>query len=378
MAVCAYGASVKPGVNGDTYVPIDASAVTALGFLPLPWWSAVFAYLLMPFEQKVSAICSANSDDPSPPGVDVWAAAVVFGNPSATAQIHDFLVAKITYMQFQANCVCNSGPGYTPDACGPGVYYDGSGGLFGPVNNPVWTPIPAGATHLKCHVGSCSGANCHSPYGVGMYTGIPGTVSHLIATDYDPANVYTWTIPGGDTHYCGEAYGGANTISTCWSFDSGTGVTTPVAPTTVVQPPTLLLPGAATCASYQDVCNVLQQLNLKLDWLQQATPPVNYLRRVTPSTVHYPLTGQADIVVSGILGVLVTLNVVPSSYGSQSGRPPQRFDVGRVSWSDAYGLVGEQWIGSTTELLMPLTVTLVSYWFAPGVQATITELIAGK
>jgi hypothetical protein len=149
-------------------------------------------------------------------------------------------------------------------------------------------------------------------------------------------------------------------------------------PVSVAQPTTLVLPGAPVCGSYQDICNALLQTNLKLDFLMRSVPPVNYLSRFQQGTVHSGLTGSGNITVSGIPALYVTLNTVPSLYGTEAGVPPTRWNTARISWSDPYGVLGQQWVGETAEILLPLTTTLIGYYFAPGVAATITELIAGK
>lgn len=96
------------------------------------------------------------------------------------------------------------------------------------------------------------------------------------------------------------------------------------------------------------------------------------------STSHTGLTGQGELSVQGLIGVLVTLTTVPSSYGLVDGHPDIRFDVGWITWGDSLGWRPTETLRASPHLSMPYAIggaTKLGYSFAPGVVATIRELV---
>lgn len=401
MTVCTYGASVKTGVNGNEWIPIDRSTWSTITSLPVPWWLAAFDWLLLPYEQQISDICSANADDPALPTADVWASAFLVDR-AAQQEIQNYIKAKLAYVAFQANCVCNAPTPGSPcttwsgtifaSNCSYGVCALGSNCCYQTATFDSATPatsysmaVPAGQHRVTMTVpGSPPIDGQIELYGpftaentvkLNIHPAIPNPSAQFdLNTSETKLEIAVYRTLGGailDIPFTVSFQNIPGTESAC-------GTTTPPSATTPTQSTDLVVPGAPICSSYQDVCNAMYQVSQKISWLQSVVPPISYLTHVTPSTVHAGLTGSGDITVSGILGFTVTLNTVPTSLGTEPGIPPTRWGASRISWADPYGVIGQQWIGETTEIIVPGTTTLLGYYFAPGVTATITELVAGK
>jgi hypothetical protein len=94
-------------------------------------------------------------------------------------------------------------------------------------------------------------------------------------------------------------------------------------------------------------------------------------------TAHAGLTGSGQFAVSGIIGLSVSLTAVPSNISSVAGDPLQMYGAGWVNTGTADGWGPRQFISSSPMLveLIPGNVTLVGYSLAPGVTATITEVL---
>lgn len=105
MGACAYGASVKSGVDPTQWVPLDKSLYDTISVVA-PWWLATIGQLWIPTEMQVSTICALNPDDPALPSALTIAQAII-GIPDALVAVNAYIKAKLTYLAFSQNCVCN-------------------------------------------------------------------------------------------------------------------------------------------------------------------------------------------------------------------------------------------------------------------------------
>jgi hypothetical protein len=127
-------------------------------------------------------------------------------------------------------------------------------------------------------------------------------------------------------------------------------------------------PPDVSTQAYLDL--ILQQVNL----IQRQAVPFAYIA----STAHTGLSGAGQINVSGLLGVKIHLTTIPSSYGRQGTFPTEYFDLGWVSFGTADGFPSGVRLSRADQLLLPArcsAYTELDYDLAPGVVATITELV---
>lgn len=141
------------------------------------------------------------------------------------------------------------------------------------------------------------------------------------------------------------------------------------------------VPAAPTCSTNQDVCNALNAISQKLDWMrlqvdliQRQGVPFGYVL----GTLHSGLTGTGSLTVQDTLGAIVNLTTVPSTWGKSSDNPrryipaPASIAIGTVD-----GLQDTNWVNLPTELIMPTgqgVATRIYYRFAPGVTGSIQEV----
>ncbi len=107
--------------------------------------------------------------------------------------------------------------------------------------------------------------------------------------------------------------------------------------------------------------------------IQRQIAPFAYLT----GTVHTGLTGNGQIAVSGLLGVAVSITLLPARAGRTLGNPDELYDVGWINVGTADGWGPRQFISSTPFILRPVAgdVTLIGYSIPADVTATITELV---
>jgi hypothetical protein len=112
---------------------------------------------------------------------------------------------------------------------------------------------------------------------------------------------------------------------------------------------------------------------LQIDLMHIQIAPFN----LQPGTVHAGLSGQAEITVSGIRGLSVTVTTRPSYLGTRPSDPPATFSFGRIAWGNSNGWIATRRVVNTPQVeldIQPL-VTKIAYTFSPGVVATIAELV---
>lgn len=93
-------------------------------------------------------------------------------------------------------------------------------------------------------------------------------------------------------------------------------------------------------------------------------------------TVHSGLHDSGSISVTAPGALTVECDNIPPDLGQSAITPPAFFHLGAVAFSDASGIFRNYFVEHPVELVVaPFpNATLVYYWFAPGVIATITEL----
>lgn len=108
--------------------------------------------------------------------------------------------------------------------------------------------------------------------------------------------------------------------------------------------------------------------------IQRQAVPFGYVS----GTSHSGLTGNGSFSVSGLLGCKVDMTTIPSSYGSAVGTPTEHFDLGFVTFSTPDGYPSSLRLEHQPSFFLPArcgAYTALAYTLAPGVVATITELL---
>jgi hypothetical protein len=160
------------------------------------------------------------------------------------------------------------------------------------------------------------------------------------------------------------------------------GTPTPFVPPPAPAPPVGFPnpPAAPTCGSQQDICNMLNTINQKLDWqrtqvdvLQRRLVPFAWILGATQS-----VTGSGIIAVQDVLGCIVTLTTVPNTWGSTNETPrrlipstgslqavlaPNFDDLRQVHYEHEVFIFKTSW------------ATGLRYNFRPGIVATITPIL---
>lgn len=139
-------------------------------------------------------------------------------------------------------------------------------------------------------------------------------------------------------------------------------------------------PTAPVCTDIDDLCGVVFTLDQRVNELatmvqvfQGYEHPYSYRR----GTVHAGLTGHAEFAVEPIVGLLVDITARPVELGSAVGTPPAIFGMGVVSVGRSDGWLRATQLINDPQLVLnlPGLVSRVGYSLAPGVTATITELL---
>lgn len=155
----------------------------------------------------------------------------------------------------------------------------------------------------------------------------------------------------------------------------------PPAPPPVLGPPSGFpsAPTAPTCASYQDICNALQNIDNRLQvsyafqqMEQRRLLPFAWIAQ-TPAT---GLSGHGVLAVQDIIGVTVSLTTVPSGHGATPDTPARGIPTyGAIQATD--GTFFDDWrqIHYLHEIFsIPSWATGISYSLRTGVVATLTPL----
>jgi hypothetical protein len=136
-------------------------------------------------------------------------------------------------------------------------------------------------------------------------------------------------------------------------------------------------PGQAGCTACPPdplITALLQQIAGTVNLIQRQAVPFAYV----PGTAHSGLSGAGTLTVQGLLGAKIALTTIPASYGLAGTSPTEYFDLGFLTWGTADGFPHSERIEHSPQLSLPSRAsafTELSYDLAPGVVATITELI---
>jgi hypothetical protein len=108
--------------------------------------------------------------------------------------------------------------------------------------------------------------------------------------------------------------------------------------------------------------------DISIDDIAAGDPPV--------SPVHV-VTGRGNFVIVSPPWLQVVLSGIPARVSFGSAEPRNYFHVGIISWGTANGTLLAYPVTRELELVsIPAGMTILSYYFAPGVTATITEMAA--
>jgi len=142
-------------------------------------------------------------------------------------------------------------------------------------------------------------------------------------------------------------------------------------------------PTAPTCGSYQDICNAILTVDMKLDGLAQL---VVMLRdhEIPPSladgTAHAGLTGNGSVSLTQALGVRVDITSYPAGHGFTNDTPGRAVPrLGVLQLFDGTSYTDEEQVHYVHQLwfFTQLPEGSLHYSWQPGVTATITELTRG-
>lgn len=131
---------------------------------------------------------------------------------------------------------------------------------------------------------------------------------------------------------------------------------------------------AGDCSTDPVITAKLERILQLVTLIQRQAVPFAYV----PGTVHSGLSGSGQFDVSGILGLGVDLTTTPAYFGSRAGDPLTLWTDSWLNLGTADGWLSRERVTSDPFLILPrdaAALTLVGYTFAPGVEATITELV---
>jgi len=155
----------------------------------------------------------------------------------------------------------------------------------------------------------------------------------------------------------------------------------PVAPPGVApRPGPILCDGEDVCATLNAIGRQLLALQLQqtlirndVQLIQRQGVPFGYLA----ATAHAGLTGEGQITVEHLIGVSVEYTTIPSYLGVQLGVPDELLFLGRLNLGSDRGWERRIVLANSPSLVFPISaaITKIGYTFAPGIVATITELV---
>jgi hypothetical protein len=117
------------------------------------------------------------------------------------------------------------------------------------------------------------------------------------------------------------------------------------------------------------VAQILQMVTL----VQRQIAPFGYV----PGTVHSSLSGAGALSISGLIGVKVAIDTLPSHFGVAGTSPPEHFDLGYVTFGTTDGYPQAYRLTRNPQVMFPARAGLftdLDYDLSPGVVVTITEL----
>lgn len=127
------------------------------------------------------------------------------------------------------------------------------------------------------------------------------------------------------------------------------------------------------CCTDPTVTATLDNILSMLTLIQRQAVPFAYI----DGTAHAGLTGAGEVTLQGVIGARIDCTV-PDRVGRSAGDPETVFDMGWIAWGDTTGFRDREFIRRATQLSLPSkggTFTRLGYTLAPGVVATITELL---
>jgi hypothetical protein len=137
------------------------------------------------------------------------------------------------------------------------------------------------------------------------------------------------------------------------------------------------VPGGTTgaCCPPDPVAQqMLDEIIRDVTLLQRQLAPFAYIT----GAAHAGLVGQGSFAVPADLGMRIDLTTVPPSLGQEVGTPNFVFDAGWVSILSPDGFIEERRVSAVNGVWFPKAMsaaTIIGYSFAPGVVATVTELL---
>jgi hypothetical protein len=142
---------------------------------------------------------------------------------------------------------------------------------------------------------------------------------------------------------------------------------------------TWLCAGSATgpqtpCVTDPITMQLLQQILAMVTTIQRQGDPFGY----NFGPAHSGLTGSGELMVAGLLGVRVIMDVIPPGLGSEEGDVTEYFDAGWFCWGSLDGFESRIRLTHSPQISMPDNAgafTRLSYTLTPGVSVTITEIV---
>jgi hypothetical protein len=391
VVICGGGSS---GVNPTANAVVQVTAQVAGDLLDEslnPWLIAAIAFLQLP-PLILSSLCG--SDPPVMPTFTSAESSALttstLGSDFATGLVK--LADVVTNLAWQRWCVCTSGalivpPPITPPTGTPipqlpvapstaacFVLHDAPLALVVPQSfarggGPLgvhFDSIDATSLQVIMNNAIISGGGCTIQFDVNWQVSTPSfSTLHTQSFTLAPGATQTHTLP---------IYPGAQLWDFAVTATTGTGSSSAEEFGNVFcggqlpgQSQSPCCPADAVTAASLDA--ILKMVTL----IQRQIAPFGTIAGAT----HPGLTGSGQFAVSSIIGLSVVLTSVPSNIGATSGDPLEIFGAGWVNTGTANGWGPRQFIGSSPMLLELVSgdVTLVGYSLAPGVTATINELV---
>jgi hypothetical protein len=133
-------------------------------------------------------------------------------------------------------------------------------------------------------------------------------------------------------------------------------------------------PAAPCCPPDPILAAMVQQIWEQVNLIQRQAVPFAYV----PGTAHAGLSGNGTIGISGLLGAKVDVTTLPPSYGRAAALPVEYFGLGFITFGTPDGYPTSYKLEHDPQLMLPSrcsAYTDLAYDLAPGVVATITELV---
>ena len=247
------------------------------------------------------------------------------------------------------------------------------GGTTAGVDN-AWAALPAGGTALRMTVNESTtdpvttGITMTQRFRSASNTALTANNRGVYDGGFAPTGtgkVFTFTVPSGAVRWAVgviNASGAAIPHTVNFSVEFLCGTTTGDTP------------AAPCCPPDPAIAAMIQQIWEQVNLIQRQAVPFAYI----PGTVHAGLSGNGTIGISGLLGAKVDVTTLPASYGRAASLPVEYFGLGFITFGTADGYPSSYKLEHDPQLMLPArcsAYTDLSYDLAPGVVATITELV---